>query len=39
MPAIDEPKINLNEQIKVSFDNTEAGKRIEGWTFINNGPS
>ena len=34
MPPIDEPKWNLNEQIKVSFDSSETGKKIEGWTFI-----
>lgn len=34
MPAIDEPKWNLNETIKVSFDSSEGGKKIEGWTFI-----
>ena len=36
MPPIDEPKWNLNEQIKVSFDTASesSGKKIEGWTFI-----
>lgn len=37
MPPIEEPKFNLNETIKVNFENTEAGKKIEGWTFINGG--
>jgi len=34
MPPIDEPKWNLNETIKVSFENSDGGKKIEGWTFI-----
>jgi hypothetical protein len=34
MPPIDEPKWNLNETIKVSFDSSDGGKKIEGWTFI-----
>jgi hypothetical protein len=34
MPPIDEPKWNLSETIKVSFDSASGGKKIEGWTFI-----
>ena len=28
MPPIEDPKINMNEIIKVNFDNTENGKKI-----------
>jgi hypothetical protein len=34
MPPIEEPKWNLNETIKLSFENSEPGRKIEGWTFI-----
>lgn len=35
MAPIEEPKINFNEPIKVTFMENENGKKIEGWTFIN----
>ena len=34
MPPIDDPRWNLSETIKVNFENAEAGRKIEGWTFI-----
>lgn len=34
MPPVDIPKINENETIKVSFNNTEENKKVEGWTFV-----
>ena len=34
MPPIDDPKWNLNDTIKVSFENEGNGKKVEGWTFI-----
>jgi hypothetical protein len=37
VPKVDIPKINMNETMKVSFDEKSEvkGKRIEQWTFIN----
>lgn len=35
MMPIEDPKINLNEPIKVTFMQSENNKKVEGWTFIN----
>lgn len=37
MPAIEEPRINLHDTIRVCFDQAEGGHNIEGWTFIGAG--
>lgn len=38
VPPIDMPPINLNETIKVSFnDKSQTASRLQDWTFINNG--
>ena len=35
MPSVDIPKVNLNETIKVSFENNgDVSKKVENWTFI-----
>ena len=35
MPAVDIPKVNMNETIKVSFENSgDLAKKVENWTFI-----